>query len=186
MEVTGMRRWAAAIILAALASAAAPGAVRAANAPKRVPLRITAFDTHSGILVTHFSFLQVQTREPTGEIGHTFVTYPDRVTTSACVSFVNTLPRNVTAVDFHFVFYDRLHNHAGDAELVRSGSFAPNVPADVNFANRSGIEDPKDCVMLPRHDPPLELAVVFVKSATFADGSQWATSGPAIAEHLDP
>lgn len=186
MEVTAGRRWVAAIILAALACGAVPGAVRAADAPQRLPLRITAYDTHSGILVTHFSFLQVRTHEPTGEIGHTFVTYPTRVATNACVSFVNTLPRNVTAVDFHFVFYDRLHNHAGDADLVRSGSFAPNVPADVNFANRSGIEDAKDCVLLPRHDPPLALAIVFVKSATFADGSQWATSGPAVAEHLDP
>lgn len=163
----------------------APGA---AGAQERLPLRITAYDTHSGILVTHFSFLQVRNQGPADEHGNSFSMSPMNrgTTTSACVSFVNTLPRNVTAVDFHFVFYDRLHNHAGDAELVRSGSFAPNVPADVNFANRSGIEDAKDCVMLPRHDPPLALAVVFVKSATFADGSQWATSGPAIAEHLDP
>lgn len=152
---------------------------------QRLPLKITAYDTHSGILVTHFRFLRVRDEHHGSFSGNTIVVSSAGAATSACVSFVNTVQRIVTRVDFHFVFYDRLQNHAGDAELVRTGSFAPDTPIDANFANVNGMEDTKDCVLLPPHDPPLALAIVFVTSATFLDGSQWATSGPAIAEHLD-
>lgn len=162
------------------------GAPLAAGAQQRLPLKITAYDTHSGIMVTHFSFLRVRDEHHGSFSGNTVVISSAGTATSACVSFVNTLQRNVAQVDFHFVFYDRLQNHAGDAELVRTGSFAPNTPIEVNFANRAGMEDTKDCVLLPPHDPPLALAIVFVKSAQFSDGSQWVTSGPAIADHLGP
>jgi hypothetical protein len=161
------------------------GLPEAAGAQQRLPLKITAYDTHSGIVVAQFRFLRVRDAHQGSVHGNTVV-IAHGLATSACVSFVNTLPRTVTQVDFHFVFYDRLHDHAGDAELVRTGSFASNTPIEANFANRNGDEDTKDCVLLPHHDPPLALAVVFVKSATFADGSQWVTSGPVIAEHLDP
>lgn len=163
-----------------------PLAASAQDKPQRVPLRITAYDTHSGIMVTQFRFLRVKDTHHASASGNMVVIHSQGTATSACVSFVNTLPRDVTQVDFHFVFYDRLHNHAGDAELVRTGSFAPNTPIETNFSNLNGMEDTKDCVLLPFHDPPLALAVAFVKSATFADGSHWVTSGPAIAEHLDP
>jgi hypothetical protein len=157
-----------------------------ADAAQVLPLRITAFDTHSGILVTQFRFLRVRDDHHASFSGNTVVISSAGTATSACISFMNTLPRDVTQVDFHFVYYDRLRNHAGEADLIRTGTFAPNVAIDANFANRNYLEDTKDCVLLPAHDPPLALAVVFVKSATFADGSQWATSGPAIAAHLGP
>jgi hypothetical protein len=143
----------------------------AAATQQRLPLRITAYDTHSGIMVTQFSFLRVRDAHQGSVHGSTVVIAHGQATTQ---------------VDFHFVFYDRLHDHAGEAELVRTGSFTSNTPIEANFANVNGDEDTKDCVLLPRHDPPLALAIAFVKSATFADGSQWVTSGPAIAEHLDP
>lgn len=153
---------------------------------QRMPLQITAFDTHSGIVVTHFSFLQVRNPHKATAQENSISGAHMGVATNACVSFTNTLPRNVTQVDFHFVFYDRSRDHAGDADLIRTGTFAPNAPIDVNLANRTGLEDTKDCILVPFHDPNVALAVVFVKSATFADGSQWVTSGPAIADHLGP
>jgi hypothetical protein len=151
---------------------------------QRMPLRITAFDTHSGIVVTRFSFLQVRNAHKATAQENSISGAHMGVATNACVSFMNTLPRNVTQVDFHFVFYDRQLDHAGDADLIRTGTFGPNVPIEVDYGNRNGLEDTKDCVLVPYHDPRLTRAVVFVKSATFADGSQWVTSGPAIADHL--
>jgi hypothetical protein len=176
--------WPAALLIVAFGFSQATAAAQ--QQAQRLPLQITDYDTHSGITVTHFSFLQVRnshrfTPQENGAAGAHM-----RVATNACVSFVNTLPRAVTQVDFHFVFYDSSRDHAGDAELVRSGSFAPNTQIDFDLANRTGQEDAKDCVLVPYHDPRVALAVVFVKSATFADGSHWFTSGPAVAEHLDP
>lgn len=174
------------LLTAALFALAALGWPAVSSAQQRLPLRITAYDTHSGIMVTQFRFLRVKDTHHASASGNTVVISSQGTAISACVSFENTLPRSVTQVDFHFVFYDRLRNHAGDAELVRTGSFTPNTPIEVNFANLNGMEDTKDCVLLPFHDPPLARAFVFVKSVTFADGSQWVTSGPAVAEHLEP
>jgi hypothetical protein len=178
-----VKPWLPALLIAAFGFSQAAAAEQLTP---HLPLQITDYDTHSGIAVTHFSFLQVRNSRRASPQENGAAGAHMAVATNACVSFVNTLPRAVTQVDFHFVFYDGARNHAGDAELVRSGSFAPNAEIDFNPDNRTGQTDTTDCVLVPFHDPRVALAVVFVKSATFADGSHWFTSGPAIADHLDP
>ena len=111
------------LLTAALFALAALGWPAVSSAQQRLPLRITAYDTHSGIMVTQFRFLRVKDTHHASASGNTVVISSQGTAISACVSFENTLPRSVTQVDFHFVFYDRLRNHAGDAELVAPARF---------------------------------------------------------------
>jgi hypothetical protein len=105
------------------------------------------------------------------------------VAQSVCVSFGNTDPRAVKQVTFHFVYYDTLDNHAGEADLVRTGTFAKRAVIDsVNEKVRT--LNMEDCVVLPYHQQGIAVVVAFVKAVTFADGSVWTTPGPEIPEHL--
>jgi len=168
-------------VRAALYCAALVVAFPLAGAAQGVRLGTTAFDTHSGILVTQFHVVRVQDARKVNR-GNPRT----GAATNVCPSFTNTLARDVTQVDFRFVYYDRQRNRAGEADLIRTGRFVAGATIDPDLENLTGLTDTKDCVLLPQHDPPIGIAIAFVKSATFADGSQWTTSGPAIVDHLGP
>jgi hypothetical protein len=104
-------------------------------------------------------------------------------TRSVCVSFENTDARTAKQITFHFVYYDTLNNHAGDTDLVRTGTFTHgSVIEGVNA--KTGLINEEDCVRLPYHQQGIALVVMFVTSVTYADNSVFTTSGPAVPEHL--
>lgn len=100
-----------------------------------------------------------------------------------CVSFVNNDRRIATAITFHFDYFDRLGNHAGENELVRSGRFSQGVAIESADMN-TGLANVAECASMPYSDRGRVANLVYVTSVTYGDGTIWNASGIVVPEHL--
>ncbi len=146
--------------------------------PETIVTRFIQFDTRSAVDITRFFAGYEKYDDPAYA-----PTEQSPDTQWACLDFVNRDARRASEIDFQFVYYDTLNNHAGGDDLVRTGSFSQG--AEVRSEKRNGDFDETGCVHLPRHAQGISLIIAFVKSIRFADGKTWTTGGPTIPEHLD-
>lgn len=145
--------------------------VCACAAAANAAVHFTAFDTHSGIRIVRFG------------TGFEWTNRTTEPATFSCVSFVNTDPRDVTAITFHFAAYDFAGNLAGDNYLERKGRFRQGVQIEA-INSKTHQFDRADCLLNPTIHDGLARVFVFVTAVTFADGTQWSTSGPAVPKVL--
>lgn len=139
-------------------------------------IRVDAVDTQSGVAITGF---RVDWLRPNPQL------HEPKNARVACVAFENRNRSEAKRIGFSIAYYDALNNHAGDATLVRHGSFASGKTIEASDP-RTGIINRDDCVFLPYHEQGIARIVVFVNSVTFADGSSWTTPGPEVSTHIAP
>ena len=128
------------------------------------------FPTHSSIAIVHVSGHRLIRQHSTEDAYFT------------CVGFRNTDAREATSVLLHFAFYNAADGRVAEADLTRTGHFSTGV--DIDDVPGHGELKIENCVQRPPLRAGVARTIVFVKSVTYADGSVWSTSGPAIPDHL--